>query len=75
MDNSSLILLEIYRQQVVAARDGTDCADFILGLLHCEGSHVLYPCGKYSLLGKERDRIPNYNYIHKSIEVGNTMEK
>lgn len=75
MDNSTLILLEMYRQQVVAARDGTDYVNFILCLLHYEESHVLCPCGKYSLLGKERDHIPNYNYIHKSIELGNTMEK
>lgn len=73
--DSSLILLEMYRQQAVATRDGTDCANFILGLLHCEESHALYPCGKYSLLGKDRDRIPSYNCIHKSTEVGNTMEK
>jgi hypothetical protein len=55
---------------MVAARDGTDCDNFILCRLHCEDvyceeSQVLYPCAKYSLLGKDRDHIPNYKYIEE----------
>lgn len=52
---------------------GTDSANFILCWLHCEDVHceesqVLYPCVKYSLLGKDRDHIPNNKYI-QTLEI------
>lgn len=38
---------------------------------HCEERQVLYPCGKYSQLGKDRLYA---KAIHTAIEVGSTAE-